>query len=212
LPDPLIERAHTGQRRLRFTVSIANVGAGPIEVHGVRLTTRSPFSTWQWILRTDGSSVRVRTPSVRMVFVGTESHGHWHVRGAARYELRRLDRGTLVRVRMKRGFCLFDSTPYRRSIPGSPAERRYPREACGKQGALVFTMGISPGWKDDYYWRIPGQEIDVTNLPHGRYRLLVTVDPRNWFRESNERNNVAWVDFVLSDSLLVKVLGRSPRL
>lgn len=54
--------------------------------------------------------------------------------------------------------------------------------------------------------------MDVTNLPHGRYRLLVKVDPRNWFRESNERNNVAWIDFVLSDSLLVKVLGRSPRL
>jgi hypothetical protein len=55
-------------------------------------------------------------------------------------------------------------------------------------------MGVSVGWKDDYYWRIPGQEIDITSLPNGKYRLLVEVDPRNYFRETNERNNVTWVD------------------
>jgi hypothetical protein len=55
-------------------------------------------------------------------------------------------------------------------------------------------MGVSVGWKDDYYWRIPGQEIDITSLPTGKYRLLVEVDPRNYFRETNERNNVTWVD------------------
>ena len=73
-------------------------------------------------------------------------------------------------------------------------------------------MGTSVGWKDDYYWRIPGQAMDITNLPLGKYRLSVKVDPRNWFRESNERNNLSWIDIEIDDSLTVKVLGRSPKL
>jgi hypothetical protein len=55
--------------------------------------------------------------------------------------------------------------------------------------------GISVGWLDAYDWRIPGQAIDVTGLPSGRYRVSVTADPENWFRETNERNKATWVDF-----------------
>jgi hypothetical protein len=69
---------------------------------------------------------------------------------------------------------------------------------------------VSVGWKDDYFWRITGQRLDVTNLPNGRYRLINRVDPRNWFRETNERNNTTWVDLEIGDRV-VKVVGRSPR-
>ena len=61
-------------------------------------------------------------------------------------------------------------------------------------------MGTSVGWKDDYYWRIPGQAMDITALPAGKYRLRVTVDPENWLQESNERNNVTWVDLEIGRS------------
>jgi hypothetical protein len=212
IPQPLIERTAEGKQRLRFTVSIANVGKGPIEVSGARLMLGSPFLTWQQIRRSDGSSYRVRTPGVEMVFVGSKDHGHWHVRGAARYELRRLGQDKPVRIRLKRGFCLFDSTPYKLRLPGAPKTGKYPRDACGKKRDLRFAMGVSVGWKDDYYWRIVGQEIDITDLPKGDYRLIAKVDPRNWWRETNETNNTTWVDFRLGDTLVVKVLGRSPKL
>lgn len=212
LATPLIEQLPNRQRRLRFTVSLANVGEGPIEIGGRRPALGSAFATWQTIDRADGSSFRVNTPRVNMAFVGSKDHGHWHVRGAARYELRPLGSAKPVRIVLKRGFCLFDSTPYKLRLGGAPKKATYPREACGTKRALRFAMGTSVGWKDDYYWRIAGQAFDITNLPHGNYRLFVKVDPRNWFRETNERNNSAWIDIAISDSLLVKVLGRSPRL
>jgi hypothetical protein len=212
LRDPLIERTQTNQRRLRFTVSIANIGAGPIQIEAARPSASSAFQTYQRITRANGTSFRVPTPGARLEFAGSEQHGHWHIRGAARYELRRLSDGTPARIRVKRGFCLFDSTPYKLRLAGAPKKGKYKRTDCGKKSDLELAMGVSTGWKDDYYWRIPGQVMEITNLPHGKYRLFVRVDGRNWFRESNERNNVAWIDIEISDSLLVKVLGRSPRL
>jgi Lysyl oxidase len=132
--------------------------------------------------------------------------------GAARYELRPLGDEKPLRIRLKRGFCLYDSTPYELSLPGAPRKGAYPRDGCGMKPDLELAMGISIGWKDDYYWRIPGQDIDITDLPNGKYRLFTKVDPRNWWRESDESNNVTWIDIVIGDSLNVKVLRRSPKL
>jgi hypothetical protein len=146
-----------------------------------------------------------------MVFVGSTSHGHWHIRGAARYELRDAGGGKLVRLRYKRGFCLFDSSRYRPLLPGAPNKPVFPRDGCGTKRDLRLAMGVSVGWKDDYYWLIAGQEFDVTDLPDGKYRLLAEVDPGKWFRESNERNNTTWVDLEIA-GVQVKVLGRSPRI
>jgi hypothetical protein len=58
--------------------------------------------------------------------------------------------------------------------------------------------------------RIFGQRLDITNLPNGRYRLINRVDSRNWFRESNDGNNMNWADLVIADRS-VKVVRRSPR-
>jgi|RhiMetdeSRZDD1v2_1073273.scaffolds.fasta_scaffold07355_8 lysyl oxidase len=207
----LLTIAMDGTKKLRFTVSIANVGAGPIEVDSSRPSTGGPWTSSQRIFRADGTSFRVATPGARMVFVGSKAHGHWHIRGAARYELVRKGSTTPVRIRYKRGFCLYDSTSYKLRLPGAPRRSTYPRDDCGKKSDLRLAMGVSVGWKDDYYWRIPGQEMDITNLSNGTYRLFVKADPRNWFRERNETNNVTWVDLRIGP-MSVDVVGRSPRL
>lgn len=211
LETAFMEIAADGKKRLRFTVSIANVGAGPIEVVASRPRRGADWTAWQQVRRADGSTYRVPLPGVRMVFVGLTEHGHWHIYGAARYELRRLGEPEPVRIHVKRGFCLYDSNLYRRSLPGASSKRAYPRDACGKKRELSLAMGISVGWRDDYYWRIPGQLMDITTLPKGRYRLTVTADPRNWLRESNEGNNVTWVDIQIAERT-VKVLRHSKRL
>jgi Lysyl oxidase len=205
-----VARTAEGRTLLRFTTRIANVGRGPLEIAASRRSRGAPFVAHQRIQSTGGSSSLVRTPGVRMVFVGSPAHGHWHVRGAARYELSRLDDGEVVRIRLKRGFCFYDSDPYRLTLPGAPDRFVYPRSGCGARSALRLHMGLSIGWLDTYYWRIPGQAVDLTGLPDGRYRLAVKADPRNWFRETNERNNRSWVDLELRDGT-VRVLRRSPR-
>ena len=58
-------------------------------------------------------------------------------------------------------------------------------------------MGLSPGWADPYSWLLPDQRLDITGLANGEYRLQATVDPDNWFRESDETNNGTWVDLRL---------------
>jgi hypothetical protein len=210
LQHMLIEKTLLGRKRLRFTTSVANVGQGPVGIVAVRLKLGSPFLVWQEIQRADGSSYRIAIPAAEMVYVGSEEHGHWHLRGAARYELRRLPDLRQVRRRVKRGFCLYDSSAYRLRLAGAAPQALYGRDRCGPKHALVLDTGLSVGWKDDYYWRIPGQQMDITTLPNGRYRLYAKADPLNRVRESDERNNVTWVDIHIGDQI-VRVLGRSQR-
>ena len=55
-------------------------------------------------------------------------------------------------------------------------------------------MGLSWGWMDIYGSDLPGQTIDVTDVPDGKYRLWVNVDTNRWFQETRRDNNVTWVD------------------
>ena len=74
-------------------------------------------------------------------------------------------------------------------------------------------MGLSAGWQDPYTWALPDQRLDITGLPDGRYRLVATADPNNWFREVDEKNNDAWADIVLKTSVYppsVALIERSP--
>jgi hypothetical protein len=59
-------------------------------------------------------------------------------------------------------------------------------------------MGLSWGWGDLYPFLLPGQSIDVTDIPDGRYRLRIEVDERRWFREARRDNNVTWTDLTLA--------------
>jgi lysyl oxidase len=211
LQDVLLQATRDGKELLRFTTNIANVGAGPFELVASRRNRGKDFSVFQRIRRADESTYLIATPDVRMVFAGGVSHGHWHARGAIRYELRRLGDLTTVKIRLKRGFCFYDGRPYRRSLPRAPRTHVYPRGGCGEKPALEIKSGLSVGWLDVYYWRFAGQELDVTELPDGKYRLFARVDPRNWFQETNERNNATWVDLQIGPQL-IKILGRGPRI
>jgi hypothetical protein len=204
----LIATEFNGRKWLHFTTSVANVGRGPIEVDASRRKTGVPWRVEQRIFRSDGSSSVVPLPRVVFTYEGSKDHGHWHIRGAVRYELWRL--GKIAKIRTKRGFCLYDSSRYRPGLPGAGTKSTYGRAGCGTKQSLRLHTGVSVGWKDDYFWRITGQRLDVTNLPNGRYRLINRVDPRNLFRETNDRNNITWVDLQIGDKV-VTVVGRSPR-
>jgi hypothetical protein len=38
-------------------------------------------------------------------------------------------------------------------------------------------MGISPGWGDIYTWDLPGQYLDITNVPDGAYDVVSIANP-----------------------------------
>ena len=196
-----------GRLLLRYTSVVVNVGSGVFEVHGRRATISDPQMTGQqWIYDDAGGSRPVSTGTV-MVF-GGDGHNHWHVLDLESAELIRLDNGSKVGTSAKRGFCFFDNSPYRLSLPGAPQAAVY--KGCGTSSSLAVAMGLSIGWGDAYYWSLPDQYIDITGLAAGRYRLRLTADAQNRFVESNNSNNATWVDLRLKGNGRATVVGSGP--
>ena len=210
LSDVALARLADGRTVLRFSATVVNVGSGPFVLHAERPDSSSPFAVMQRLADSQGQMTDVAT-TAELVF-GGDGHNHWHVKDLERYELIRLDNGVKVGTSAKGGFCFFDTTAYRLTLPGAPQQRAYPGADCGIQSSLTVNMGLSVGWGDTYSYRLPDQFIDVTGLTPGRYRLLATADPNSRFQENNEGNNQTWVDVQLQGKGPngVKILGYGP--
>jgi Lysyl oxidase len=203
-PNLLIER--DGERTvLRLSNEIGNRANGPLEV----------FPGTQSVdCDGDGDPVNDRDASQRM-FADTNgsggyepgadaidserrfgcmryhpAHDHWHVLDVARYELRREATGKLVAHSRKVGFCLSD-TRLAFPSPVSPPVPTYPIGSGKPIGCdATSTQGISAGWADLYGFALPGQDLDVSDLPRGHYCLSSRADPLDLLDELNEDNNV----------------------
>ena len=211
-----VEITADGRRLLRYNMTIFNTGSGPFELFGARANTSSPMTVTQRIYDSSGGKRDVLTPAT-MVFAG-DTHNHWHVQNLESSELDRLDNGVKVGTLAKLGFCFFDDTSTMYTLPGTPSSPVYTScgtppcpdyRTCGTPNDLQVTMGLSVGWSDKYGWNLPLQWIDITGLKSGRYRLYATADPFNWFRESNDADNVTWTDIQLKGNK-VNVIARGP--
>jgi hypothetical protein len=205
--DVRIDNAADGRRLLRYTTVIVNVGSGRFETRGQRASTsQTEMPAVQRIYDTAGGSRDMSTSAV-MVYSG-DGHNHWHVRDLESSDLIRLDNGSKVGTGAKHGFCFYDNTAYRLTLPGAPQSPFY--QGCGNSSSLQVTMGLSVGWGDKYPYYLPDQYVDVTGLSAGRYRLLVTADALGWFAESNDANNVTWLDLQFKSRGQVRIVGYGP--
>jgi Lysyl oxidase len=201
-----IQKTSDGHRLLRYSATIVNLGAGPLELHGQRPdTSTTDMSVTQRIYDSAGGQRDVTTTAT-MYWAG-DGHNHWHTRDLESGDLVRLDNGVKQGALAKHGFCFSDNVAYRLSTPGAPQTPAY--LSCGTDPNLLsVTMGLSVGWGDLYPWNIAFQYIDITGLTAGRYRLIATADQQNFFQESNDTNNSAWVDLQLKDrGNALKILG-----
>jgi hypothetical protein len=199
-----------GVRRLRYSTTIVNVGVGQFELRGQRASTSDPNMSVVQRIYNDAGSWREVTTAAVMVY-GGDGHNHWHVRDLQQSELFRLDNGAYLARSDKRGFCFWDNVAYRLSMPGAPRSAVYQEPGCGRTGSLTNAMGLSIGWGDIYSYSLPDQFIDITGLADGNYRLVVTADPFHYFAETNENDNVTWVDLGLSGGgTTLVVLGYGP--
>ena len=185
-----------GRSLLVFGSAVDNVGRGPLVVEARRVG--GEMRTWQVI----GGR---RTPlPVRLRYVRSETHRHWHFPGFERYELRRPDGGIVGRDR-KTGFCLRDAYETQ-ALNRSPL---WTSEcARGRPGARAVRQGISPGFGDDYVPLKEGQSIDVTGLG-GRFVLVHRANPDHVLRERSLGNNAASVLLELRGGR-VTILRRCP--
>jgi lysyl oxidase len=180
--------ARHGRLLLVFGSAVDNVGPGELVVVGRR--EGGTMRTWQVV---GGRRYPLR---VRLRYIHSETHEHWHFPGFERYELRRLD-GTLVGRDRKTGFCLRDAYEThalnRRPVWTSECGR-------GRPEARTIREGISAGFGDDYVPQKEGQSIDVTGVPPGRYVLVHRANPDRVLRERSYANNAA--------SVLIELNGR----
>ncbi len=193
-------KASGGKVLLRLTNRIANKGQGPLEIypsassHGCDQDgnpDNDRDALQRVFLDANGDRVFERDADTRSEHFrfGCKRYdpraGHWNVFDLARYELRRLRTKKTVASASKVAYCTVDSDPVFPNLPGSPGRDYYPRGGCDEGS----TLGISIGWADEYYYGLPGQELDVSGVKAGRYCLVSTGDPDNLLRESDDSNN-----------------------
>jgi Lysyl oxidase len=219
VPEPPIDlqtkHEPSGKWSMRFSSTLVNVGEGDFILHGDRTTDQ--WNLEQQIAYSEGGS-ELRPTDAEIVW-GGDGHNHWHVKRVATYRIEPVDEagnpvaGAEGRSDTKIGFCFFDS---HKKLDGGPNKAHYHRQSCGKaETDTQISMGLSPSWGDVYDISLPGQSVDITDLPDGRYRIWAEADPQGWFQEVTRDNNVTWADLELttraSDGLRIAVIvGTGP--
>ena len=200
-----------GQKRvaLRLSNRIGNHGAGPLELFAgpedAACTSAGQYpgvdlEADQRIFEdTNGNGTFERgadgESSVEKVgcfeFHPAPGHLHWHFQDFSQYKLVETDTGEQVAGPSKKiGFCVVDNFPAAfPDLPGSPDSGFYPADdgGCGfgdpEEGP--GRMGLSVGYADTYTMSLPGQRLDVTGVPTGRYCLVSTANPSHTPPESD---------------------------
>lgn len=186
-----------GARRcLRFDQTVANLGAGPLELRA----DEGDGPMTQRIHRADGSVREQRVGQVR--FHVQHLHFHYEAYAQVRLYTVRSDGspGALVREGRKQGFCLADTRNMRFGRPEQQPARYTDPETCdGRDEAPVHSrVGLTPGWADTYPWYIPEQFIEISDVADGRYLLEFTVNETGALEETTRADNVARVLFDLA--------------
>lgn len=199
----LVDQRPEGPLRLKFTTVIWNAGEGPMEVRGDPDAAEGDLRVTQYLYDADG---RARPERDVGTFDFEHRHGHLHLVNFARYELWSLgdDGQPLERVAAneKVGFCLMDN----RVVDAGTAP---PEPVYG--GCEAAVQGISPGWGDEYLAQLFEQDLDVTDLAPGRYRLRHEANPDGVLHEADRDDNHAFVDVVLEeDTVRVTDTGAVP--
>jgi hypothetical protein len=177
---------------LTFSTSYWNNGDGPLELIADPKTTGVSGdidrNVYQRVYRSDGS---VRD-HVAGHFLWHNEHLHYHFADFVDYILESADGNDVSsEIKTKATFCVRD-VEHTSAMLGGLSEDTPTYAVCGKE-----KQGISVGWSDTYFYTYAGQDMDISNLPSGRYRLYFHVDPFGRFDELDVSNNVSSAVFDL---------------
>ena len=201
LEDITVETDADGRRLLRFSATILNLGAGPLEVRGLRDGPDQASMRVEQLVH-GLTELRRRATRGTMTYAG-DGHDHWHVHDVMRYEVR-ADRDA-ARVSEKTGFCFWDNRRHDLSLDGAPEDPAYAASLCGDLRSIGNRMGLSVGWGDRYRSTLAFQWVEITGLPDGRYTLVAEADPDRLFLEEDRSNNCAALTIDLEGSTVAVV-------
>jgi subtilisin-like proprotein convertase family protein len=216
-------------RQIKFAVSIANIGNGPMEVRGsgqwfcgeqavdssavCQDGLQARQYIYQTIYRKKGNRIHKKQVQAGTNYYDNKpGHNHYHVDNWVYYQLLKVEAGVETEVcsGSKVSYCLFDS-----GICNDADELclfngvKYGFTTLHNYGFGGYTdcyagvQGISVGGYDTYGSMYEGQFLqlppDVTN---GEYILRITVDPKGLYRESDKHNNTLNIPVTLTKQSL----------
>jgi hypothetical protein len=184
--DIAIEPDGDGGVQIIFSTLTWNSGLGQLHLVA-REIGGSPGSevrnVSQFLYNDDGSNTEHHAGT----FDYHPEHAHFHFGNYALYSLQSVDApGQSDRTSSKTTFCIMDTDRIDRRLPGAPKRPVY--RFCSND-----VQGMSVGYGDEYGSHLAGQEIDVTALPAGDYRLVIEADPNDKLIEINDDNNSSCV-------------------
>lgn len=193
--DMYITTSPGGRRLLHAQSSINSRGAGPLEIHGIRIPGTDLMRVNQRIYKKGGGKLVIRTQAKLAFYPIPGQYRYWKLRDAARFELWTVDaqrhRVRQVRTGPKFYYCQRDLERTDPGLAHSPRNPVYPH--CSQDpGRRSVTLGVSVGWSDIYPSGYHQQFINVSGL-RGCYAFRMVADPKNHLRESNENDNASRV-------------------
>lgn len=205
--DLRLERTEDGRVLMHFSTTYYNQGRGALELvadpktAGVRADIER--DVLQRIYQKDGKYRELKVGT----FLWHQEHLHYHYTDFITYDLEPIDApqspdlsGNLV----KSTFCLRDVSRVYIDVPNIPEEAGY--KICGKE-----RQGVSVGWGDTYYHDYPAQNLDITELKSGTYRLTFHANPELRLEEVRYDNNTSTIIFALDmEKMTVSVLKETP--
>ncbi|MEO1592933.1 MAG: Calx-beta domain-containing protein, partial [Cyanobacteria bacterium J06632_22] len=182
-----------GQVLLRLSTEVANIGDGPLELWGTQ-SSADVQPVFQRIYDDEGGF----RDELAGEFVNHPSHGHLHFEGFATYNLRAVNSdgsvGDIVGSGGKTSFCLINiNQPFPELTNQAIVADGRGGSSCGR------IQGVDVGYSDVYGRWLPDQWIDVTNIQDGTYWLEIIADPDNNILESDETNNVDYLQVTLDN-------------
>lgn len=189
---------HNGKKRERisFSAAVWAAGAESMVVEGFRRQGEELMDAYQYFYK-DGEPVG-RAPVGSLDYDPRVGHEHWHFLQFARYSL--LDESmTEVLLSKKEAFCLAPTDAIDLTIPNaewSPYDTGL-STACGSQTAVWVREVLPLGWGDTYYQGIPGQSLNITDLPNGTYYIQVTANPLGSLYEQTDTNNTELREIII---------------
>lgn len=170
------------EKKIRFSTTFYNQGEGRLELVGRKDSQRQVINASQKIVAADGSTIEREVGE----FVLHPEHSHWHVEDYVVFELWSLEedgqKDKLLAKTRKMSFCIWDQEAFDLSLEGSPQSPRF--LSCNSE-----TQGLSVGWSDTYLANVEGQELDISQISDGKYRITTFVNPDQKIFESNYDNN-----------------------
>lgn len=173
-----------------FGANVWNGGDGPLVVEGFRRLGEPVMDAYQYFY--ENGVIVSRELVGELEYDPVPGHRHWHFKDFAQYRI--IDEaGSPVAVSGKEAFCLMPTDPIDLTIPHAdyrPSEAAL-ETRCGFFGAMWIREILQVGWGDSYYQSVPGQWIDITDVPNGEYLLEVATNQDGRIKEISSDNNVA---------------------